>query len=59
MVRRDVARMFGENIKLSRIAAGPQAQRRPHLILYLSEKPDEGKPSVSNTTDREVAQELM
>ena len=36
----------------SRIAAVPQAQRRPRLILNLSAPPDKETPSVNDTTDR-------
>ena len=52
-------RIFGENIKLSRIAEVPQAQFQTRLILNLPEKPDEGTPSVNDTTDREFASESM
>ena len=55
----DAIRLFGEKLKLSRIAAVPQAQLRPHLILNLSAPPGNGTPSVNNTTDREIAPESM
>ena len=51
--------MFGEQLKLSRIAAVPQAQRRPRLILNLSAPPDKETPSFNDTTDREIAPESM
>ena len=51
--------MLGEKLKLSCIAEVPQAHLRPHLILNLPEKPDEGTTSVNDTTEREVAPELM
>ena len=51
--------MFGEQLKLSRIAAVPQAQRRPRLILNLLTPPDKETPSVNDTTDREIAPESM
>ena len=55
----DAVRLFGEQLKLSRIAAVPQAQRRPRLILNLSAPPDKETPSVNDTTDREIAPESM
>ena len=55
----DAVRIFGESLKLYRIMVVPQLRFRPHLILNLSEKPDEGIPSVNETTDREVSPELM
>ena len=48
-------RLFGDKLKLFCIAAVPQEHHRPCLILNLSEKSDEGTPSVNNTMDREVA----
>ena len=51
--------IFGENLKLSRITAVPQAHFRLRLILNLLAKPDKGMPSVNNTTGREVAPELI
>ena len=51
--------MFGEKLKLSRIAEIPQAQHWPLLILNLSAAPDKETPSVNNTTDREIAPESM
>ena len=51
--------MFGEQLNLSRIAAVPQAQRRPRLILNLLAAPDKETPSVNDTTDREIAPESM
>ena len=51
--------LFGENLKMSCIVEVPQEHHRPCLILNLSAQPDEGTPSVKNTTDREVAPESM
>ena len=51
----DAVRLFGEQLKLSRITAVPQAQSRPRLILNLSAPPDKETPSVNDTTDREIA----
>ena len=51
--------MFGEKLKLSRIAVVLQAQRRPPLILNLSAIPDKETPSVNNTTDREITLDSM
>ena len=51
--------MFGDNLNLSRITAVPQENRRMRLILNLWAQPDEVRPSVNNTTDREVAPESM
>ena len=55
----DAVRMCGEKLKLSRIAAVPQAHFRPRLILNLSEKPDVGMPSVNDTTNRETVLESL
>ena len=55
----DMVRIFGEYLKLSRIAAVRWAHFQPCLILDLSEKPDKVTPSVNKTTGREVAPELM
>ena len=52
-------RLFGEKLKLSCIAAVPQAQRRLCLILNLSAQPDKETPSVNVTTDREISPESM
>ena len=51
--------LFGVKFKLSRIAAVPQEHRRPRLILNLSAQPDEGTPSVNETTVKEIAPESM
>ena len=51
----DAVQLFGEKLKPSRIAAVPQAQRQPRLILDLSAPPDNETPSVNNTTDREIS----
>ena len=55
----DAVRLSGEKLKLSHIAAVPQAHRRPHLILNLFAPPDKETPSVNDTTDREIAPESM
>ena len=55
----DAIRLFGEKLKLSCIAAVPQARRRPRLIINLSEQPDSDTPSVNETIDREAAPELL
>ena len=55
----DAVQLFGKQLKLSHIAAVPQAQRRAHLILNLSAAPDKETPSVNDTTDREIAPESM
>ena len=50
-----VVRLFRDNLKLSRISVVPQGHRKPHLILNLLAKINEGNPSFNNTTYREVA----
>ena len=55
----DAMRLFGDKLKLSRIAAVPQAHRRPRLILNLSAQPDLNTLSVNETTDREAAPESL
>ena len=55
----DAMRLFGEKLKLSRIAAVPQAHRRPRLILNLLAQPDSNTLSVNETTDREAAPESL
>ena len=55
----DAVWIFGEKIKLSCIAAVPQAYRRPRLVIKLLEKPDKVTPSVNVTTNREIASEFM
>ena len=51
----DAVRLFGEKMKLSCIAALPQAHRSPRLILNLSEITDKGTPGVNKTTNRGAA----
>ena len=51
--------MFRERLKLSRIAAVPQAHHRPRLILNLSAHPGSDTLSVNETTDREAAPESL
>ena len=55
----DAMRLFGEKLKLSRIAAVPQSHRCPRLILDLSAQPDSNTLSVNETTDREAAPESL
>ena len=51
--------MFEEKLKLSCIAAVPQAQRRPRLILNLFAPPEKETLSVNNTTEREISPESI
>ena len=51
--------LFGEKMKLSRIAAVTQAHCRRHLILNLFTKPDVCMPSVNNITAREALPESL
>ena len=53
----DAVRVFREKLEISRIAAVPQDQRRPRLILDLSDQPDKETPSVNDTRDREISPE--
>ena len=55
----DAVRLFGDDMKLSCIAAVHQAHLHPRLILNLLEKPDVCTPSVNDTTNREAAPELL
>ena len=55
----DDVRLFGEKLKLFRIAAVPQAQRRLRLILNLLVPPNKETPSVNDTTDREISLDSM
>ena len=55
----DNMRLFGEKLKLSRIAAVPQAHHRPRLILNLSAQPDSNTLSVNETTNREAVPESL
>ena len=55
----DAMRLFGEKLKLSRIAAVPQAYRHSRLILNLSAQPNSNTLSVNETTDREATPELL
>ena len=50
----DAIQLFGERLKLSRIAAVPHAHCRPRLILNLLAQPDSDTISVNKTTDREA-----
>ena len=51
----DAVGLFGDNLKLSWIAAIPQEHQRTWLILNFSAQPDEGTSSVNETTVRESA----
>ena len=51
--------VFREKLKLSCIAAVPQAHRRPQIILNLLSQPVKVTPSVSNTTDMKIAPESI
>ena len=55
----DKVHMLGDKTKLSRIVAVPQVYRQTPLIVNLLEKTDEGTPSVTETTEREIALELL
>ena len=46
-------------MKLSCIVTEPQVHLRPRLIVNLLEKLDAGTPCVNNTTNRDVAPELL
>ena len=50
----DSVKLFGVKLNISRIAAVPQAQVRPRLILNFSTQSDKETPSVNYTTDREI-----
>ena len=52
-------RLFGDNLKLSRIAAVPQTHCLLHLVLNLLAQSDSGTPSVNETTNREAAPESL
>ena len=47
--------LFGEKLKLSCIAAVPQAHFCPRMIHHMLEQPDSNTPIVNNTTDRKAA----
>ena len=55
----DTLRLFGEILKLSRIASVPQAHRRPRLIINLSAQLESDTLSVNETTNRESAPESL
>ena len=55
----DIIRLFGEKLKLFRVAKVIQAHHRLHLILNLSAHPDANKPSVNESTDRETTPDLL
>ena len=48
-------RLFGDWLQLSRIAAVPQAHRRPRLILYLLAHPESDTLSFNETTNKDAA----
>ena len=51
----DNVQVFGKNLKYYCIAAVPQDQHFPHLILNFLAQPDKENPCVNDTTDREIA----
>ena len=55
----DAVRLFGGELKLSWIADVPQEHQRPRLVLNLLTQPDEGTPSVNETTDSDIAPDSM
>ena len=55
----DAIRLFGEKLKLSRIAAVPLAHRHLRLILNLSAHPDANTPSINESTNREAGPESL
>ena len=55
----NAVRVFGDKLKLSCIDAAHQDHLRPCLITKPLKNPDEGMPSVNETTEREVASEPM
>ena len=55
----DALRLLGEKLKLSRITAIAQAQRRPHLILSLLAEANKETPSDNDITDRDITPESM
>ena len=59
MSAKNAVQLFRENLKISRIAAVPQAKRRHCLILNLSATPDKENTSFNDTTDMEIALESM
>ena len=59
MTATGAVRLFGENLKLSQTTAVPQEHLRLRLILNLLAQPDEGAPSVNETTVREIASESV
>ena len=55
----DAMLLFEKSLKLSHIAAVPQAHYRPCLVLNLSAQPDSNTLSVNETIDREAASESL
>ena len=51
--------LFREKLKLSCIAAVPQAHHRPCLILNFLNQTNKETPSVNGTTDRDIDPESM
>ena len=49
-----MVRVFGDEMKLSRITAASQEHLCPHLIINMKRKTNERIPSVNENTDREV-----
>ena len=55
----NVVRVSWDRLKLSCIMAIPQEHRRPRLKLNLLDQPNEGASSINDTTERDVAPDLM
>ena len=55
----DMAKIFSENLNISRITKVPKVQHQLHLTINLLKEKDKGTPSANNTIDREVSPELM
>ena len=55
LLAEDAIQLFGERLKLSHIAAVPQAHCCPRLILNLLAQPESDTPSVNDITNREAA----
>ena len=55
----DSVRVFGEQFKLSRITAVPQALLCPRPILNLLAQPDKETLSINDITNREITPDSM
>ena len=47
----DAVWVVGKKINLSHITVVPQGHHMPYLVINLLENPNEGAPSVNDTTD--------